>query len=77
MTPPNRSAKWNAPFLSPRGSPQGKLPHDTPRCFNCISVAYVDRDALRTPALTMKAPAAARCRALTDMLPKGEHHREP
>ena len=73
----NPQCQMTTPFLSLRGSPEGMLPHDTPRCFNCISVAYVDRDALRTPALTMKAPAAARCRALTDMLPKGEHHREP
>jgi len=43
------------PLPLPRGSPQGMLPHGTPRCFNCISVAYVDRDALRTRALTMKA----------------------
>jgi len=69
--------QMKAPLLSLRGSPKGMRPHLTPRCFNCISVAYADRAALRTPSPTIKAPAAARCRALTDMLAKGQHHRGP
>ena len=69
VTPPNRSAKWKTPFLSPRGSPQGMLPHDTPRCFNCISVAYVNRDALRTPPLTPHIARAISAAAFPQQTP--------